>query len=121
MKLKMSELPSSVNHGGIAFNVVDWGAMNVSNINLPAGADAAPLLQGLTDDHCQCPHWGLVLKGSIHVSYQDGATETVSAGEVYYWPPGHSVSTSEDYEAVEFSPAPDMKRVMSHLKKKLGI
>ena len=53
MKLKMSELPSSVNHGGIAFNGVDWGAMNVSNIHLPAGADAAPLLQGLTDDHCQ--------------------------------------------------------------------
>ena len=33
---------------------------------------------------CPCPHWGTVLKGSIHVTFADGSVETVKAGEVYY-------------------------------------
>ena len=121
MKMKKSELPSSINHEGIMFNGVDWGELNVSNIHLPAGADAAPLLQGLENNHCQCPHWGMVLKGAIQVSYEDGVKETVSAGEVYYWPPGHTVCASDDYEAIEFSPAKEMNDVLNHLKKKLGL
>jgi hypothetical protein len=120
MKMRKTDLPAAIRQNGIAFNGVDWGEMNVSNIHLPAGADAAPLLEGLEQDHCQCPHWGMVLKGSIRVDYQDGASETVHAGEVYHWPAGHTVSTSEDYEAIEFSPADQMREVLNHLKRKLA-
>lgn len=121
MKRKKTDLPSIIHQGGIVFNGVDWGEINVSNIHLPAGADAAPLLKGLENDRCQCPHWGMVLKGAIKVDYEGGESETVSAGEVYYWPAGHTVSTSEDYEAIEFSPASQMQEVLDHLKSKLGL
>jgi len=120
MKMKKSDLPATINNAGVVFNGVDWGAMNVSNIHLPAGADAAPLLEGLPNDHCQCPHWGMVLKGSIKVSYEDGSEEHVNAGDVYYWPSGHTVSTSDDYESIEFSPAGEMNEVLDHIKSKLG-
>jgi quercetin dioxygenase-like cupin family protein len=69
---------------------------------------------------CQCPHWGTVLKGSINVRYADGREETVRAGDVYYWPPGHTVWVDEDYEAVEFSPSEAMGLVIDHLKSKLA-
>src|SRR5207245_7421707 len=29
--------------------------------------DLAPLLKGLPDDRCQCPHWGFLFKGRIVV------------------------------------------------------
>jgi len=98
----------------------DWGDMNVARIRFPKGADATPLLVGLPGGLCSCPHWGTVLKGSIHVRYADGTEELVRAGEVYYWPPGHTVWVDEDYEAIEFSPSRAMGEVIEHLKKRLG-
>jgi hypothetical protein len=61
-----------------------------------------------------------VLKGSIHVRYAGGREETVRAGDVYYWPPGHTVRVDEDYEAVEFSPSGPMGEVIDHLNAKLA-
>ena len=58
-------------------------------------------------------HWESKKKRS------DGTEEIVRAGEVYYWPPGHTVWVDEDYEAVEFSPAGPMGQVIDHLKSKL--
>ena len=45
--------------------------------------DAAPLFQGLPDDRCQSPHWGIVVAGSITFRYADHE-ETIEAGEAYY-------------------------------------
>ena len=33
--------------------------------------DIAPLLKGLPDDMCQCPHGGIALKGRMLVKYRD--------------------------------------------------
>lgn len=120
MNTRAEILPTRIDKGGVNFQAIDWSELNVARIRLPRGADAAPLLQGLPGDMCQCPHWGYVLKGAIHVKYTDGRTETVKAGEVYYWPPGHTVSVDEDYETVEFSPAREMGKVLDHLADKLG-
>ena len=97
MKKAKNELPTRLEAGGVCFQGHDWGNINVARIRFPAGADATPLLEGLPNNLCQCPHWGMVIKGSIHVTYTDGAEETVNAGEVYYWPPGHTVRVDEDY------------------------
>lgn len=78
-------------------------------------------------DHCRrdllvafsCQGRGLC--PSCASRYADGCTETVRAGEVYYWPAGHTVWTDEDYRAVEFSPADGMRAVMDHLREKLGV
>lgn len=114
------ELPVRLEHGAICIQAHDWGDFNVARIRFPAGADATPLLVGLPDNLCQCPHWGTVLKGSIHVHYADGQKETVRAGDVYYWPAGHTVHVDEDYEALEFSPTGPMGHVIDHLNKALG-
>ena len=120
MKQTRTELPTRLEAGGVCIQAQDWGDINVARIRFPKGADATPLLVGLPQDLCQCPHWGTVLKGSIHVRYADGREETVHAGEVYYWPPGHTVWVDEDYEAVEFSPSGPMGELIAHLKSKLN-
>jgi len=120
VKQHRNELPVRVEAGGVCIQAQDWADLNVARIRFPKGADAAPLLVGLPQDLCQCPHWGTVLKGSIHVRYADGREETVRAGEVYYWPPGHTVRVDEDYESVEFSPSAAMCSVIDHLNSKLA-
>lgn len=120
MKMTPESFPDALMKDGIRFQGFDGGELNIAHINLPAGADATPLLQGLPGDMCQCPHWGLVLKGSIHVRYADGGEETVRAGEAYYWPAGHTVRVDEDYASLEFSPKDQMREVIDHLRGKLG-
>lgn len=120
MKEPTHELPTRLDANGVCIQGHDWGGMNVARIRFPKGADAKPLLEGLPGDLCQCPHWGVVMKGSIHVDFADGRKETVRAGEVYYWPPGHTVRVDEDYESIEFSPQTEMAGVIDHLKKKVG-
>lgn len=111
MKHDLTDLPVRLQAGDICIQSHDWSDLNVARIRFPKGADATPLLQGLPQDLCQCPHWGAVVKGSIHVRYADGSEEVVKAGEVYYWPPGHTVRVEEDYEAIEFSPSGPMRDV----------
>jgi hypothetical protein len=120
MKQHRTLLPTRLSAGGVCIQAQDWSDLNVARIRFPKGADATPLLEGLPDNLCQCPHWGTVLSGSIHVRYADGTEETVNAGDVYYWPPGHTVWVDEDYEAVEFSPSGPMCQVIDHLKSKLS-
>ncbi len=120
MKQDRTQLPTRLDAGGVCIQAQDWADWNVARIRFPKGADATPLLAGLPQDHCQCPHWGTVLEGSIHVRYADGTEETVRAGDVYYWPPGHTVWVDEDYEAIEFSPSRAMGELIEHLAAKLG-
>ena len=113
-------LAPCVQAGGASIHGNDWGGLNVAHITFPKGTDARPLLAGLKGDACHAPHWGYVLKGSIHVHYTDGREEVVRAGEVYHWPAGHTVWVDEDYAAVEFSPAKEMGEVLAHLNQKLA-
>jgi hypothetical protein len=119
VKQDKTTLPTRLEANGVCIQAHDWSELNVARVRFPKGADATPLLVGLPGNLCQCPHWGLVVKGSIHVRYADGSEEVVRAGEVYYWPPGHTVWVDEDYEAVEFSPARPMGEVIDHLNAKL--
>ncbi|MCC7198630.1 MAG: cupin domain-containing protein [Gammaproteobacteria bacterium] len=120
MRQPLTEMPTRLEAGGVCIQAQDWGDLNVARIRFPKGADATPLLEGMPQNLCQCPHWGTVVKGSINVRYADGRQERVSAGDAYYWPPGHTVWVDEDYEAVEFSPSGPMGEVIQHLKLKLS-
>ena len=72
--------------------------------------DATPLLRGLPDDRCQCPHWGYVIKGKLTVRYRDG-DETYVAGDAFYCPPGHvPISHEPGTELVQFSPAAELRK-----------
>ena len=120
MKLRKEELPVALELPVATFRVGEWGDNAVAYVELKAGADAAPLLEGLTDDKCQCPHWGYMLKGAIHVSYSDGKEEVCRAGEMFYWPAGHTVRVEEDTAFVEFSPKNELKHVYDHIGKKVA-
>jgi quercetin dioxygenase-like cupin family protein len=60
-----------------------------------------------------------MLKGEVTVSYLGGTEETVSAGELFYWPPGHSVRVGVDAEIVMFSPQAEHCAVVKHLRRQL--
>jgi hypothetical protein len=75
-------------------------------------AELAPLFVGLPDDRCQCPHWGVVLKGKVIYHDVDSA-DTIEAGEAYFVPPGHTPELPAGTELVEFSPTAELERTLA--------
>ena len=96
-----------------------YGAMAGEYFSLKEGTDIAPLLKGLEADACQSPHWGYLIEGEVTVSYSNGTEESVSGGDLFYWPPGHSVRVGRDAELILFSPQAEHCRVVDHRKSKL--
>lgn len=74
--------------------------------------DPAPLFKGLPDDHCQCPHWGVVLEGTLTFRYLDGSEDVIDAGEAYYAKPGHLPVFTAGTSVVEFSPTTELEQTM---------
>jgi hypothetical protein len=108
-------LPIELKVDGIETRASESGDVLARHIQLPPGVDFTPLFKGLPDDLCQCPHWGYVLAGSIHVRYADGTEELNSAGDVYYWPGGHTGWTDEGVTFLEWSPTAEIRPVLEHL------
>jgi hypothetical protein len=75
--------------------------------------DPAPLFAGLPDDACQCPHWGVVLEGTLVYRYTDGTEDVITAGEAYYAPPGHRPLFRAGTRVVEFSPADQLEATVA--------
>jgi hypothetical protein len=74
--------------------------------------DGTPLLKGLPDDMCHCPHWGYVVSGKVTFRFPD-RDETYEAGDAFYTPPGHiPIEQEPGSEWVMFSPADKMKVTM---------
>ena len=80
--------------------------------------DPAPFFQGLPDDRCQCPHWGVVLTGRIIFRYADH-DEVFTAGDAYYGAPGHLPLMFGGTELVEFSPTASLNETMAVIGKNL--
>ena len=55
------------------------------------------------------------------MSYADGSEETVVTGDLFYWPPGHSVRVEDDAEVILFSPTHSHRVVMDHMREKMGL
>ena len=72
--------------------------------------DATPLMKGLPDDRCQCPHWGYVINGRMTFRYADGE-EVFEAGDAFYAPPGHvPIHNEPGTEYLQFSPSEELWR-----------
>ena len=106
------QLPAHPPNLGDAYELrsADWGEITVDFDTFPPG-DLAPLLKGLPDDRCQCPHWGFLFKGRFVVRYADHE-ETIEAGQAYYIAPGHAPEALEDCENLQFSPSGEMRKSM---------
>ena len=96
------------------------GALAAEYFTLGAGADLAPLLEGLDHDACQSAHWGFMVTGEVVVTYTDGTDERCSTGDLFHWPPGHSVRVETDAELVMFSPQTDHAPVLDHILAKMA-
>ena len=103
MKGSHKDLETTVNTKALTIQEAIWGEMHLGIETYHEHLDLAPLLKGLPDDQCQSPHWGYMVKGSMHVKYIDHE-ETISAGDAYYLPPGHIAIVEADTVMVEFSP-----------------
>lgn len=97
-----------------------YGTISGEYFSLAAGTDIAPLLQGLDNDLCPAPHWGYVLEGELTVTYADGSTEGTSGGDLFYWPPGHTVKVGSDAEVILFSPQHEHNKAIDHMLRKMG-
>ena len=121
MKIKKEEIPVTMQAPGTIMRAITgYGGMTVGFNELPAGTDLAPLLQGLKNNSCQCPHWGYVVDGMVRLKYDDGTEETLTAGDVFYMPPGHTAVVEKDLKLLDFSPEEELKEVTDHIAKKLA-
>jgi hypothetical protein len=81
--------------------------------------DATPLLKGLPEDRCQCPHWGYVITGRVTFRFGD-RDEVYETGDAFYTPPGHiPVSHEPGTEVVMFSPAQELNETEAVMMKNM--
>ncbi|MCW3788516.1 hypothetical protein [Plebeiibacterium sediminum] len=98
-----------------------YGKMAGEFFTLSKGTDISPLLEGLEDNMCQSPHWGYVLNGNITVRYTNKTEENNVTGDLFYWPPGHTVIANEDSNIILFSPQDEHCHVVDHILDKMGV
>jgi hypothetical protein len=96
------------------------GGYSVGFERYTADADLAPFFAGLPDDHCQCPHWGYVIKGKVTFTYTDGHSETYEGGDAYYAPPGHTPAIFDGTELVEFHPTDELAKTMEVVERNIA-
>jgi len=97
----------------------EFDGMAIAHTRVPQGFDLDRLLEGLPNNLCPCPHWGYILEGRMMLKYEDGSTEEVKAGDVYYARPGHTAVVEEDAVSVDFSPIGPWRQVTQHIAAKL--
>ena len=97
-----------------------YGRISGEYFSLGIGTDISPLLQGLEGDLCQAPHWGYLLQGELTVTYADGTQEVINSGDLFYWPPGHTVKVGADAEVILFSPQEEHSLVIDHMLHKMA-
>ena len=100
-------------------DATDYGELAAEYFSLEEGPDITGLLEGLETDHCQSPHWGYVTSGELTVTYTDGSEEVDEGGDMYYWPPGHTVRAEKDTDVGMFSPQHERGAVIDHMRNKL--
>ena len=126
MRIAKEDVPIKINTpGAVARQQKDfgdatgYGKIGGEYFSLAEGADFAPLLQGLEGDLCQSPHWGYLLEGALTVTFSDSSVDNALAGDLFYWPPGHTIKAEQNSEIILFSPEHEHEEVMEHVKKKI--
>ena len=97
---------------------IDGYAINFTTFR--ATVDGAPLLKGLPNDQCHCPHWGYVTRGEVSFVF-DGIEEIYKAGDAFYVPPGHTPAATADSEMVLFSPAKELAETQAVMERNMKV
>jgi hypothetical protein len=93
----------------------DLEGYTVNFVTIRQANDLAPMLKGLPDDRCQCPHWGYVFSGTLTFTYAD-REEAYAAGDAFYAPPGHTPRAEAGTEFLQFSPSEDLQVSVSAIQ-----
>jgi hypothetical protein len=93
------------------------GAINTIEANL----DFSPALATQPGGHCQVPHWGYVISGSLMIRFQDGTEEEVRAGDLFHMQPGHTaISGADGAVTADFSPTTPMLSFFDDVRAAVG-
>ncbi|MDX6667979.1 MAG: hypothetical protein QOK04_1359 [Solirubrobacteraceae bacterium] len=106
-------------HGPVVECHADMDGYTVNFVTFKQDMDHTPMLKGLPDDKCQCPHWGYVLKGRLTFRSADG-DEVFEAGDAFYLPPGHiPVANEPGSEYLQFSPTQELNETSKMIMKNM--
>jgi hypothetical protein len=106
-------------HGPVLDVHEDLGDLSVNFLTFKIDIDGAPLLKGLPDDRCSCPHWGYVTKGKITFHFADH-DEAYVEGDAFYVPAGHTPEVVAGTEYVQFSPADELHKITAVMQSNMN-
>jgi len=123
-KISKATATKGGDHGAVEDRAGELMGYAVNFVEFRQDIDATPLLKGLPDDRCQCPHWGYVIKGKLTMRFAD-QVEEYQAGDAFYSPPGHvPVKHEPGTQIVQFSPAHELEKtekvLMANFQKMMG-
>jgi hypothetical protein len=95
-------------HGAVEDRHGELDGYTINFVSFRQDIDGTPMLKGLPDDRCQCPHWGYVVKGKLTFRFAD-RDEVFMPGDAFYLPPGHIPLAEAGSEYVQFSPTEELK------------
>jgi hypothetical protein len=106
-KVSRASAPDVVDYGPAEERGGQFDGQTIAFTSIREHSDLGPLLKGLPDDLCQCPHWGYLFAGRLTVRYADG-DEVIEAGDAFYMRPGHAPAADAGSEFVMFSPSEEL-------------
>jgi hypothetical protein len=106
-------------YGAVEERVEDVEGTTIQFLTFREDVDASPLLKGLPDDRCNCPHWGYVFKGRVMFDLGD-REEVYEAGEAFYLTHGHIPRAEPGTEYLQFSPAEELHVVSEQMQKNMA-
>jgi hypothetical protein len=115
-RASLASAPIEADYGNVSERTAELDGYTVNFVSFHTDADHAPLLVGLPDDACQCPHWGYVLKGRLAVRYTSGVNEQLTEGDAFYLSPGHVPSASAGTEIVLISPHDELAKTEAAMR-----
>jgi hypothetical protein len=105
-------------HGPVEEWSQDIDGYSINFVSFKADIDSTPMLNGLPDDRCPCPHWGYVFKGRVTYTFED-REEVHEAGDAFYVPAGHLQRADAGTEYLQFSPADELRTVSETIMKNM--
>jgi hypothetical protein len=105
-------------HGPVEEWSQDIDGYSINFVSFKADIDSTPMLKGLPDDRCPCPHWGYVFKGRVTYTFED-REEVHEAGDAFYVPAGHLQRADAGTEYLQFSPADELRTVSETIMKNM--
>jgi len=109
-KVSKKSATTDRDHGVVHDRAGELAGYTVNFVEFRENIDGTALLKGCTDDRCQCPHWGYVLRGKITMRFAD-REEVYEAGDAFFAPPGHvPIRHEPGTEIVQFSPTDDLRK-----------